>query len=530
MVVTLDQLQPFNLNPRVTRNPRHDDIRASIRARGLDAPPTITRRPGETSYVIRNGGNTRLAILRELWTETHEEKFFRIACLFRPWTARGEIVSLTGHLAENELRGNLSFIERALGVEKARELYEAECSTTLNQTELARRLTADGYPISQSQISRMQDAVRFLLPAIPIVLYAGLGRPQIERLTALRRTGVRVCERHAGGATASIDFAETFQEVLACFDGELGTFNVQRVQDELIGRLAELYDADYDALALEFIDGDSRQRVLTQEPVFHVEPSRQPASLNTAEPDKVCDSKSDASSKRERAVSSGSDSQSSSKDEPPSASSVSRKSSEGSPSESANRKVEAHIVSPASTTPRLEAIQKTIAQVAGECPETFRDNAVRAIPVQAGGLHPISDVWYIDAGLDAPERLRVHVEQLAREIAQEAALADRIEAVNGGVGFVCSSVAVSKGAPPLPFPGRAVLALLNALSAPFAESHRPRIEGTHLSDDIGALLQGAPSTRLSDEGVVKLFRLIRLSRRIIELQTSVVPSHRTAGR
>ncbi|MGV8442372.1 hypothetical protein ACV34A_33640, partial [Pseudomonas aeruginosa] len=72
---------------------------------GMDAPPAITRRPGEAHYIIRNGGNTRLAILRELWSETKEERFFRIACLFRPWPARGEIVALTGHLAENELRG-----------------------------------------------------------------------------------------------------------------------------------------------------------------------------------------------------------------------------------------------------------------------------------------------------------------------------------------------------------------------------------------------------------------------------------------
>ena len=115
MVVTLDQLRPYDHDPRVTRNPAYEDIKASIRERGLDAPPAITRRPGESHYIIRNGGNTRLAILRELWSETKDERFFRIPCLFRPWPQRGEVVMLTGHLAENELRGGLSFIERALG-------------------------------------------------------------------------------------------------------------------------------------------------------------------------------------------------------------------------------------------------------------------------------------------------------------------------------------------------------------------------------------------------------------------------------
>jgi ParB family protein of integrating conjugative element (PFGI_1 class) len=202
MVVTLDQLRPYDHDPRVTRNPAYAEIKASIRERGLDAPPAITRRPGEAHYIIRNGGNTRLAILRELWSETKEERFFRIACLFRPWPARGEIVALTGHLAENELRGGLTFIERALGIEKAREFYEQESGQALSQSELARRLTADGYPVPQSHISRMNDAVRYLLPAIPTLLYGGLGRHQVDRLAVLRKACERTWERRALGRTA----------------------------------------------------------------------------------------------------------------------------------------------------------------------------------------------------------------------------------------------------------------------------------------------------------------------------------------
>ena len=67
----------------------------------LAAPPAITRRPGEPHYIIRNGGNTRLAILRELWSETKNERFLRIPCLFPPWLQRGEVGTLTGHPAEN---------------------------------------------------------------------------------------------------------------------------------------------------------------------------------------------------------------------------------------------------------------------------------------------------------------------------------------------------------------------------------------------------------------------------------------------
>ena len=50
MVVTLDDLRPYEFDPRITRNPLYDDIKVSIRERGLDAPPPITRRPGADNY------------------------------------------------------------------------------------------------------------------------------------------------------------------------------------------------------------------------------------------------------------------------------------------------------------------------------------------------------------------------------------------------------------------------------------------------------------------------------------------------
>ena len=65
MVVTLDQLRPYDHDPRKKRNPVYEEIKASIRERGLDAAPALTRRPGEGPYILPNGGNTRLAIVRE---------------------------------------------------------------------------------------------------------------------------------------------------------------------------------------------------------------------------------------------------------------------------------------------------------------------------------------------------------------------------------------------------------------------------------------------------------------------------------
>lgn len=521
MVITLDELRPYELDPRLTRNPLYDDIKASIHERGLDAPPPITRRPGADHYIIRNGGNTRLAILRELWSETKDERFFRIACLFRPWPERGEIVALTGHLAENELHGGLTFIERALGVEKARELYEQETGKPLSQSELARRLAADGYPVQQSHISRMQDTVRYLLPAIPNVLYGGLGRHQVERLAVLRKAAEFAWESRAHGKPLSVDFGTLFHEVLSQFDAHPGDFSAQRVQDELIGEMAEQLGADYNALELDIDSIENRQRAVNSPPGLSPDTSTTvPASAATttplrpetppapppSSPAPAADQEAAVArprTKPERGTSPTTDTTSTAPTEPTGAA------SEG-------ERLQGHIVSPAVSTDRLQAIQQLVAEHTGEALPDFTDNVLRAIPVQAGGLFPITDVWYIEPNLDSPDRLRIHIAQFGREIAEEARLAEAIETTDTGIGF--SGPTAVSGAHTNPAFARAVLALLHTLTLDDTADAPPELT------QLGALLLGTrtgyPVTipRLSDNGLVKLFRLLRLARRLLDLE------------
>lgn len=524
MVVTLDELRPYELDPRITRNPLYDEIKASIRERGLDAPPPITRRPDADHYIIRNGGNTRLAILRELWSETKDERFFRISCLFRPWPERGEIIALTGHLAENELHGGLTFIERALGIEKARELYEQENSKPLSQSELARRLAADGYPIQQSHISRMQDTVRYLLPAIPNILYGGLGRHQAERLAVLRKAAEWAWETRAQGKALPTDFTTLFHEVLAQFDTRPDAFTAQRVQDELIGQMSDLLGIDYNALELDIVNVESRQRAVTSPPSLPTEPSTpEPASMSATPPLRL---QPLAGTHQAADVTKESQSQPAIRQaQPPKAPSAAP--STHAPSEGdEEHRLQGHIVSPAASTERLQAIQQLVAEHTGEDRPDFRDSVLRAIPVQAGGLFPISDVWYIEPGLDTPDGLRTHIAQFAHEIAGEAQLANRIEATDAGVGFTCHLDDPSS----LPTFGRTVLALLHALSQRQG-AERPH-QPLDLEATLGALLLGsalgtADMPRLSDTGLVKLFRLLRLARRLVDLDADTTSGSTT---
>ncbi|CAB5670043.1 integrating conjugative element, PFGI_1 class, ParB family protein [Delftia tsuruhatensis] len=507
MVVTLDMLAAYDHDPRVKRNPAYEDIKASILERGLDAPPAITRRPGEEHYIIRNGGNTRLAILRELWSATKDQQFFRIHCLFRPWPARGEIVALTGHLAENELRGGLTFIERALGVEKARGFYEQETGKALSQSELARRLSADGYPVQQSHISRMQEAVRYLLPAIPNLLYGGLGRHQVERLAVLRGSGERTWKQRAAGKQLAMDFETFFMEVLAPFDSQPEPFSAQRVQDELIGQMAEYLQLDYDTLALDLHENESRQRALTSTPA-PMPP--QPSASDNAAPALPAT----PPQYRYRA------------DQPTTPAVPDRASAEvpiqhTTPHQAPVRpqqpeQLQELTVSPAPTTERLQSIQKLVAQQLGDELPDFTDNALKSIPVQAGGLYPISDIWYIDPGLDASDRLRIHIAQFAQEIAEEAQIAPMVEACVDGIGFLLSAPVDAANSDPA-F-ALAVHTLLVALcDRPPLNTRSPALA----TNELAALLSGQRAARrLSDTALVKLFRLLRLARRLADLEPS----------
>lgn len=266
LVVSLEQLRPYELNPRVVRNPLYDEIKASIRERGLDQSPAITRRPDEPHFIIRNGGNTRLSILGELWQETREERFFRIHCLFRPW--QSESHALIGHLAESDLHGQLTFIERSLAVAKLKDMLQ-EPDVLLSQRELSTRLSKGGYPISQSHISRMFDTLEHLLPVIPQVLYAGLGKPTIVRVINLRRRAESIWNQYLGDVQ---HFALLWFEVLSAFDSDKPELNWGELQDELIARMAVQLKQTPRLLALE----------MHQEPRRSTPPSETPQPLPQA--------------------------------------------------------------------------------------------------------------------------------------------------------------------------------------------------------------------------------------------------------
>ncbi|CAH0160191.1 ParB family protein [Pseudomonas mediterranea] len=479
MLVTLEQLRPYEHNPRFIRNPLYDDIKASIRERGLDQPPPITRRPGEPHFIIRNGGNTRLAILGELWQETRDECFFRIHCLFRPWS--NEIITLLGHLTESDLHGQLTFIERALAVAKLKTMLESD-GAPLSQRELARRFAAGGYPISQSHISRMLDTLEYLLPAIPQTLYAGLGKPKIERLIGLRSQAERTWNRYP---TDAIAFSEFWLNTLGQFDATPESFDLEQIQDELLERMSRLLGQSYRMLALEL--GDTQRVIRT--PGIVVAPQENNPLPSVDEP---------------------------AAEPPPSV--LHSKSAEIRTQTETQREEqltlpETTMVSAASPPSRVQQIRERI------------DRATATKPAQIVETCPIDDIWIIAPTLDSPEQLRLAIAGLAREMAAYAGHPESIIDQKYGLGFALNIEQLNLAAPRAAGVHLLLLALLRAQDEVNWEDRKQLPSAL-----LGQLLLGVyqlPLTdrpavdvgleRLPDCLLIKLYRLIRLSRRLIDL-------------
>ncbi|MCA4963626.1 ParB family protein [Pseudomonas sp. Y24-6] len=480
MLVTLEQLRPYEHNPRFIRNSIYDDIKASIRERGLDQPPPITRRPGETYFIIRNGGNTRLAILGELWQETRDERFFRIHCLFRPWS--NELTALLGHLAESDLHGQLTFIERALAVAKLKTMLEP-AGAVLSQRELARRLAAGGYPISQSHISRMLDTLEHLLPAIPQTLYAGLGKPQVERLIGLRSQAERTWNRYP---TATVAFAEFWLETLGDFDADPESFDLEQIQDELLERMSHLLGQSYRILALELSD---TQRVISTPGVVVTTPSENshlpsvdeaaagpPASESRPQ---STDTRTQTETTREELLT------------PPE--------TNGTPA-----------VNPPS---RVQQIREQIdREISTEATPTFEGSST-------------DDIWTIAPALDTPEQLRLAIAGLAREMAAYAGHPESIIDQQHGLGFALDMERVDLATPRSTGVHLLLLALLRAQDDVNWEDRQQlpsALFGQLLLGIYQLPLTDRPAVdvgleRLPDSLLIKLYRLIRLARRLIDL-------------
>lgn len=261
MVLTLDQLRPNPDNPRKGRNPRFEEIKASVRARGLDSIPKVTRDPdGDDVYIFSDGGNTRYQILCELWQETGDERFYRVHTIFKPWP--GRLKCLVGHLAENEVRGDLTYIDKAFGIHNARAIQEEQLGRAVTLRELSELLNAEGYPIDNSSISRMEDTIKYLWPCFPTLLESGLARLQVLPLLRVRSQAGKVWAQFAHESSPQLSFEQVFEDSCRGFD-DPDSYAFETFRDEFIGQLVKALphpSLNYDRWLIELDPREQKRR------------------------------------------------------------------------------------------------------------------------------------------------------------------------------------------------------------------------------------------------------------------------------
>lgn len=218
--IDVHRIVPFGNGPRLLRNPKWDQIKATIMASGgLTAPLSVTRRPNEDVYVCHQGGNTRLLILQELFRETKDQRFAKTYVHIVPFEDDFDLAVL--HDRENTCRGSLRYIEEAWSKYRLYEIYAARAGTKPTIRQFIADMARDhGIALSVEAFSRMRFTVEVLYQHIPTCLvHGGMSLKSVRRLVSIRSALKKAWRRRELGPDPIFD--EAFYGLLARQDKAL---------------------------------------------------------------------------------------------------------------------------------------------------------------------------------------------------------------------------------------------------------------------------------------------------------------------
>ena len=152
MNLPVSEIDFFDKNPRR----QHDDelyqqIKDSIRATGVQQPVHVTRRPGGNHYILAQGGNTRLKIVKDLLQETGDSRFASIPCIYIEYTSDENIH--IAHLIENEQRADMVFWDKACAYADVRDMLQAKSAEQLGFRKLEQKFAELGLKVSFAALS-----------------------------------------------------------------------------------------------------------------------------------------------------------------------------------------------------------------------------------------------------------------------------------------------------------------------------------------------------------------------------------------
>lgn len=211
-------IQVFHLNQRKSKNPRYEEIKESIRAKGVSEPLTVVRHPRDNSWVLSQGGQTRLLICRELYEETMETRFLYPPIRRAEYSS--ELDLCINHLIENDLRADNSFFEKAIAVSNIFRLLAEELGSEPTQDMLAERMAAEGMPIRRQSITAMLYAADIFSSKLTNNAFSdSLSRKMVDQIRQVRK--------QVEDSLAPTDFDEELVSFINAFDGAVSVAQIR---------------------------------------------------------------------------------------------------------------------------------------------------------------------------------------------------------------------------------------------------------------------------------------------------------------
>ena len=184
--VSCFDIHVFEKNPRIFKNPRYDDIKESIKNRGVRQALNIFKHPKTGSWILSQGGQTRLEICRELYEDTQDDKYLYPPVIIGE--TESDLDLCIDHLIENDLRARNSFYERSIYVHYIAGLLSAEKGSELTQDEISDEMKSRGLPIRRQSITSMRWVADVIAPNVTNTIFLeNLTRKSTDQLRSLRK-------------------------------------------------------------------------------------------------------------------------------------------------------------------------------------------------------------------------------------------------------------------------------------------------------------------------------------------------------
>lgn len=139
----------YDRNPRRLPNDLYNEIKESIRVRGIESALFVTKRPGTDRYMLAKGGKTRLLILQELAKED-PTKWSRHTFEEVPYV--NELDVLAAHFVENTGRSAMCFWDFSEGLADIRSELAKEQGKPISQSAFPQLLAEKGIKVSREDV------------------------------------------------------------------------------------------------------------------------------------------------------------------------------------------------------------------------------------------------------------------------------------------------------------------------------------------------------------------------------------------